>query len=206
MLKFLSIAFTQKSDPSDQNFITIVSGLPRSGTSMMMNMLEEGGMEIITDNIRIADDDNPKGYYEFERVKKLKDGDVEWLKDAHGKSVKIISALLENLPDLYSYKIIFMCRNMDEILASQKQMLVRRGEPTDKVNDRTLAELFEKHIEHIEAWLKMQENIKTIFVDYNQLIFDPQRLTTKIIQFLEETLNQQKMVDIVDRKLYRQRH
>ena len=111
--------------------ITIVSGLPRSGTSMMMKILEAGGLEVFTDNLRLPDEDNPKGYYELEQVKALKDGDDSWIKDAPGKVVKVISSLLEYLPLSYKYKIIFMRRAIPEILASQKQMLIRRGESSD---------------------------------------------------------------------------
>ena len=95
--------------------IVIVSGLPRSGTSMMMKMLEAGGIPPLTDEIREADTDNPKGYYEFERVKKLDKGDIAWLPEAEGKSVKVISALLKHLPAEYDYRIIFMRREMTRI-------------------------------------------------------------------------------------------
>src|ERR1041385_2006037 len=106
--------------------IAIVSGLPRSGTSMMMKMLVAGGLEALTDNIRTADEDNPEGYFEFEMVKKLGD-DRSWLADARGKCVKIVSSFLKHLPQDFTYKIIFMRRNIEEVLASQRQMLVRRG-------------------------------------------------------------------------------
>ncbi|HFD38992.1 MAG TPA: sulfotransferase family protein, partial [Anaerolineae bacterium] len=96
--------------------ITIVSGLPRSGTSMMMKMLEAGGLPVLTDQIRAADEDNPKGYYEFERVKQI-EHDQEWLPDAQGKAVKMIAALLKHLPPDYEYKIVFMQRDMQEVLA-----------------------------------------------------------------------------------------
>jgi hypothetical protein len=111
--------------------ITIVSGLPRSGTSMMMKMLEAGGLEPLTDNIRTADEDNPKGYFEFERVKQI-ENDKAWLEDARGRVVKLISALLKHLPPSITTKSCWR-RAMPEILASQRQMLIRRGEPTDAV-------------------------------------------------------------------------
>ena len=113
----------------------VVSGLPRSGTSLMMNMLQAGGVPIVTDEQRTADDDNPKGYFELERVKQLSKGDVAWVSGAHGKAVKVISALLEHLPPTSSYKILFMRRRLPEVLASQRKMLERRGEPTDTVPD-----------------------------------------------------------------------
>jgi len=130
----------------NKKIITIVSGLPRSGTSMMMKMLEAGGMEILKDEIRKADEDNPAGYYEFEKVKELKK-DVSWLENAKGKSVKIISSLLEHLPEKYTYKIIFMHRNMEEILNSQRQMLFRRGEATNEVSDEKMGKMFLKHLQ-----------------------------------------------------------
>ena len=126
-----TMIFKKKSKDLSKNAITVVSGLPRSGTSMMMRMLEAGGMPVMTDNIRTADDDNPRGYYEVERVKKLKDGDVAWVKEARGKAVKVISYLLEFLPSDQQYFVLFMRRNMQEVLASQQQMLIRRDKPTD---------------------------------------------------------------------------
>ena len=129
----------------NKKIITIVSGLPRSGTSMMMRILEAGGMRILKDEIRKADEDNPAGYYEFEKVKELKK-DPSWLENAKGKAVKIISSLLEHLPERYIYKIIFIHRNMEEILDSQRQMLIRRGEATNEVSDEKVGKMFLKHL------------------------------------------------------------
>lgn len=187
-----------------QDFITIVSGLPRSGTSMMMKMLEAGGMEILTDKIREADDDNPQGYYEFERVKKLKE-DQAWLEDARGKAVKVISALLKDLPPGYDYKVIFMRRKLEEVLASQKQMLVRRGEPTDRVSDERLRQLFQKHLQRVAVWLDEQPNFAVIYVDYNEVLDDPAVHVNRINQFLGNTLDVEKMAGVVDKSLYRRR-
>jgi len=148
----------------ETNAIIIVSGLPRSGTSMMMRMLEAAGQEILTDNIRTANENNPNGYYEFQRVKGLKTGDYDWLIDARGKVVKVISALLEYLPNRYHYKVIFMRRDMGEVLSSQRQMLIRDGIADDKVSDSTLAELYGSHLQKIETWLGQQPNIETVSV------------------------------------------
>ena len=146
-------------DQSSNQVVTIVSGLPRSGTSMMMKMLEAGGLPPLTDNLRTADEDNPKGYYEFERVKQLPKGDVAWLPDAQGKVVKVIAALLPSLPGGYHYRVIFMQRAMPEVLASQRQMLIRRGEDPDKIPDDVIAKLFEKHLRQVNDWVSQQPNV-----------------------------------------------
>jgi len=188
----------------EREVITVVSGLPRSGTSMMMKMLEAGGMEVLTDNIRTADEDNPKGYYEFERVKKLPE-DTAWLEEAKGRIVKIISRLLLHLPPRYTYKVIFMRREMGEILASQTQMLVRRGKPTDTISDEKIAELFRKHLREVEAWMERQPNVDVMYVNYNEVLKNSREYAERINQFLGDTLNVEKMVSVVDAALYRQR-
>ncbi len=185
--------------------IVVVSGLPRSGTSMMMKMLEAGGLPPVTDNLRTADEDNPKGYYEFERVKQLPKGDVAWLPDARGKAVKAIAALLPHLPPDYTYKVIFMRRAMPEVLASQKQMLIRRGEDPNKVSDADLTRLFEKHLAQVDAFIQSQPNIARLDADYNQLLKDPAPLAHAINDFLGGTLDVDKMIEVVDPALYRQR-
>ncbi len=192
-----------KKKPSQP--IIIVSGLPRSGTSMMMKMLAAGGLPILTDNLRQADESNPKGYYEFERVKKLKENDTEWLAEARGKAVKIISALLEYLPPEHSYKIIFMRREMGEILASQKKMLVHDGKPTDDVSDEKLATIYQKHLAKVESWLAQQPNIEVLYVSYNELLAEPQRNLPTILGFLNLSLDPDLMLQVIDPSLYRQR-
>jgi len=185
--------------------ITIVSGLPRSGTSMMMKMLEAGGIPPLTDRIRTADDDNPKGYYEFERVKKLDKGDTTWVVEAFGKSVKVISALLKYLPADYEYKVIFMRRSTEEILASQKQMLIRRGEPTDRVGDDELADYFAKHLNAVEQWLQSQPNVSVLYSSYNRVLESPLESAQEINRFLDNRLDVQAMAAVVDPDLYRQK-
>lgn len=191
--------------PKTAEYITIVSGLPRSGTSMMMKMLEAGGLPPLTDDIRKADDDNPKGYYEFERVKKMPDGDIAWIEEAHGKTVKVISALLEHLPPDVSYRVLFMQRNMDEILASQKKMLVRSGKPTDKVSDDQLTDLYAKHLAKIKLWLSKQPNFSVLYLDYNAILDKPVDYIDTINDFLDNSLNAKKMAGVIDPNLYRQR-
>jgi len=184
--------------------ITIVSGLPRSGTSMMMKMLAAGGLEPLTDSIRAADEDNPKGYFEFERVKQI-ENDIAWLVDARGRAVKLISALLKHLPPSYNYKVIFMRRAMAEILASQRQMLIRRGEPADVVPDEKMAAMFERHLAQVESWLAAQPNIDTIYISYNEVMKEARPQAESINSFLGGSLNVDAMTEAADRTLYRQK-
>jgi hypothetical protein len=187
-----------------KDVITIVSGLPRSGTSLMMQVLEAGGLPILTDDIREADSDNPKGYYEFERVKQVAQ-DHAWLKDARGKGVKMVSALLLDLPNTFTYRVVFMRRKMDEVLASQKTMLQRSGKPPDAISDEKMAALFRKHLSQVEKWLSEQPNVQVLYVSYNEMIADPIKEIERIGQFLGNELDTDKMISVIDRTLYRQR-
>ena len=188
-----------------QDFIIIVSGLPRSGTSMMMQMLEAGGLPVLKDDIREPDEDNPKGYYEFERVKQIAQ-DRAWLDDAKGKAVKMVSALLLQLPNTYTYKVVFMRRKMQEILASQNRMLSRKGEPTNAVGDEKMALLFQKHLDQVTQWIGEQPNLQVLYVNYNEVMAEPLEQLERINQFLGNGLDVEKMMGVVDRTLYRQRH
>lgn len=185
--------------------IVVVSGLPRSGTSMLMKMLEAGGIPPLTDSIRTADDDNPKGYYEFERVKAMDKGDTAWLADTQGKVVKVISALLKYLPAEYKYQVIYIRRNMPEILASQRKMLIRRGEDPDKMDDQQMAELFAKHVAQVEQWLKEQPNMSVLYVHYSDILADPEPQVSRINEFLGGQLDTMQMATVIDPNLYRNR-
>jgi hypothetical protein len=188
----------------DHDFITLVSGLPRSGTSMMMKMLEAGGLEVLADHVRTADEDNPEGYYEFERVKKI-EHDHAWLDDARGKVVKMISALLKHLPATHRYKVVFMRRKLEEVLASQRQMLVRRGKPTDTTSDAKMSELFTTHIHRVEEWLAQQPNIEVLYVSYNELMQAPEAHCAEVARFLGLALDPSRMASVASGALYRQR-
>lgn len=185
--------------------IIIVSGLPRSGTSMMMKMLEAGGIPPLTDKLREADSDNPKGYYEFERVKQMDKGDVAWLEDTQGKVVKVISALLKHLPNQYEYRIIFMRRNMPEILASQRKMLLNRGENADDMDDAKMGALFEKHLQSTLQWIDSQPNVSVLYIHYSDMLTDPLPQIQQIDNFLDNNLNIEAMAGTVDPNLYRNR-
>jgi hypothetical protein len=202
MKKLLRRLFAPKSTTE----IIIVSGLPRSGTSMMMKMLEAGGIPPLTDQERTPDIDNPKGYYEFERVKKLKDGDTFWLKTAQGKSVKVISALLQHLPPDYQYRVILMRRNLDEVIASQKRMLTHRQEEETDLSDEALSSLFTRHLAQVEGWLQQQPHITFMSVNYNQLLANPTTEVQALAAAFPQPLNQAAMIAVIDQQLYRQRH
>ncbi|MGA7195276.1 MAG: sulfotransferase [Anaerolineales bacterium] len=192
------------SKRNDNKTIIVVSGLPRSGTSMMMKMLAEGGLSILTDAIRSADDDNPNGYYEFELVKKLPDGQSKWLADANHKVVKIISALLEHLPANYHYKIIFMEREPREILASQQKMLTNRNEMS-KISDAEMQDQFQKHLAAIKYWLARQPNMDVMYVDYNKMISKPENYCQAIADFIAIPVDVSKMLSVPNERLYRNR-
>lgn len=196
--------FSSKKPAPKKLPIVIVSGLPRSGTSMMMKMLAEGGLQILTDAIRAADDDNPNGYFEFERVKQMTAGDRKWLDEAGGKVVKVISALLEHLPSGYSYKIIFMERAIQEVLASQKKMLDHRGEQ-NKVSDVEMEEQYRAHLAAVKPWLARQPNMEVLYVGYNAMMSDPEPHCHRIIDFLGLPLNFEKMLAVPNERLYRNR-
>lgn len=192
--------FLKKPEP-----IVIVSGLPRSGTSLMMKMVEAGGIPVLIDGIRTADTDNPKGYYEFERVKELDKGDTAWLPDAQGKVVKVISALLNYLPSEHTYKVIFMRRNIPEVLASQQKMLVHREEDVEAVSDEELTMMYQKHLASIERWLAEQPNVSTLYIHYNALMSEPSDQVRSLNQFLGGSLNVDAMNTVIDPSLYRNR-
>ena len=185
--------------------VTVVSGLPRSGTSMMMKMLEAGGIPPLTDKIRTADDDNPKGYYEFERVKQLDKGDTAWMAEAEGKSVKVISQLLKHMPDGHAYKVIFMRRNMSEILASQKKMLINRGEDPEQASDEEISALFEKHLNSVMDWMAAKPNVSVIYIHYSDMLANPAPQVAQINEFLGGNMNTATMAQVVDPNLYRNR-
>jgi Sulfotransferase family len=197
--------FSRSNKKSAENQpIIVVSGLPRSGTSMMMRMLAEGGLPILTDELRRADDDNPKGYFELEVVRQLKEGNFAWLKESNGKVVKVISALLEYLPKEYQYKIIFMERDPKETLASQKKMLDHRGE-TSKLSDEAMEQQFHTHLAAMKPWLVRQPNMEVFYVNYNALMAEPGSFCEQIAEFLGLPLNEAQMLAIPDKQLYRNR-
>ena len=173
---------------------------------MLMSMLAAGGLETVADGIRAADDDNPNGYHELERVKGLdKAGDTSWLNDAHGKCLKVISFLLQHLPSSHHYKIVFVRRNLQEVLASQRKMLERRGESGGDADDEALAQMFAAHVTKTERQLAARPNCEVLYVEHRAALDSPRAVATQVNRFLGDRLDVDKMTAVVDRQLYRNR-
>ena len=185
--------------------VVIVSGLPRSGTSMMMKMLEAGGVPIMTDGLRAADEDNPRGYFEVERVKDLeKEADKRWVRDARGKALKVISFLLKELPEDCAYRVVFMRRDLSEVVASQNKMLDNRGEE-NPIRDEKAIELYRKHLISTRVFTGMSPRFQVLEVTYRDVLSDPERLARQVNAFLGGRLDAERMAEAVDPDLYRNR-
>jgi hypothetical protein len=171
---------------------------------MMMRMLQVGGMAVVTDDLRRADVDNPMGYYELEAVKKIKE-DHSWLEQAQGKAVKMVYSLLYHLPAAYRYRVLFMQRKLEEVLASQRKMLERLGKGGDKVPDAQMAQLFRSQLARFDRWIKDQPNFALLEVDYNRMIAGPADQVAQVNAFLGGRLDTAAMCQVVDASLYRNR-
>ena len=184
--------------------IVVVSGLPRSGTSMAMKMLEAGGLSVVTDGLRTADEDNPKGYYEDERVKDLHQaGDKTWLRESRGRVIKIISFLLKSLPADNNYQVLFMHRNLKEIVAPQNKMLARRGEKNDTPDERAIA-LLDEQVRDARFFLRRPQ-FEVLELNYRETLDSPRPLALKMAGFVGRPLDVDKMTQVVDVQLYRNR-
>ncbi len=193
-----------QSTPSEgHRFITIVSGLPRSGTSVMMRMLNVGGIPALCDEHRTPDADNPNGYYEFESVKSLQNYS-DWIDRAVGHSVKMVYNLLEHLPMDREYRVVFMRRQIDEIIQSQRAMLLRNGIKTE-IPDEEIKELFERVLRQFYSWLPSQTHLKLINVSYNELLSRPASTIAQINRHLGYSLDTEAMAQVIDHSLYRNR-
>ncbi len=184
--------------------ITVVSGLPRSGTSLMMQMLVAGGMLALADGERQADTDNPRGYLEWERIKQLP-ADPACIAEGEGKVVKVISRLLLALPPGHDYRVVFMQRPLAEVLASQDQMLRRRGTFKEGVDHTVISAAFEKHLREVYAWLEGKPYVKSLRVPYHRVLSHPKEVGGEIAQFLDFKLDVEAMLQQVDGSLYRNR-
>lgn len=186
--------------------VIIVSGLPRSGTSMTMQMLAAGGVKVVTDGVRKPGEDNPKGYYEDVRVKDLAEDDVDrtWVRDARGKAIKIISFLLNYLPENNNYKVIFMRRDLSEVLASQQKMLDRHGEEND-TDDEKMLEVWKDHLWKVNYLMTRADRFELLNVPYRDVVAKPIEQARRIKEFLGLSVEPEQMAGAVDEKLYRNR-
>jgi hypothetical protein len=171
---------------------------------MMMQMIAAGGIPPLVDNIREADIDNPKGYYEFERVKQVKE-DQDWLEEAQGKVVKMVYRLLYDLPSQYRYRVVFMTRDLDEVIASQEEMLRRLGKESDSIPPQQLAAIYRRQLGEVEDWLTRQPNIDALFVEYRDVLGDTPTVVDRLNAFLGGTLDTDAMRRVPDQGLYRKR-
>lgn len=185
-------------------FVTVVSGAPRSGTSLMMQMLGAGGMELLTDGARRADRDNPRGYFELEAARGLP-AEAGWLERAEGRAVKLVHVLVPRLPASHRYRILLMRRDWREVLASQRLMLERGGRAAEGPPDERLAEIFEAQLAEVERWAAARPEAELLAVDYNALVRDPLRAAHRVAVFLASPLDPEDMAAAVLPCLYRQR-
>lgn len=169
-----------------------------------MRMLHAGGLEVMQDGERTADEDNPKGYFEFERVKQIKN-DKAWLPDAKGKVVKAISLLLMEMPPGFEYRVVFMERAIPEVLASQRKMMIRRGENPDTTEDERMAAIYEKHLAQVKKWIAESSNVDAVYVPYAGVVESPAEEAARVNAFLGGILDEDAMTAAVDPALYRNR-
>jgi hypothetical protein len=186
--------------------IVVVSGLPRSGTSMMMRMLAAGGIEPFSDGARSADIDNPEGYYEHRRVIDLeRDPDRGWVREARGRALKVISFLLRHLPPDNAYRIVYMRRHLDEVLASQDKMLDRLGNAAPGGDLEAMKEAYRNDIVAARLYARKQPNMEMLEVHYAQAVADPTATARAVNAFLGGGLDEAKMAAAVNEALYRNR-
>jgi hypothetical protein len=192
------------AEPIDRaRTVTIVTGLPRSGTSMMMQMLAAGGIEAYTDQARAADEDNPRGYFEHENAIRLHEG-AAWVAEARGKAVKIVAQLVPHLPSGEQYRIVFMHRNLDEVIASQRAMLERLRRTGGRIDPRTLARTFTRQLVQVQTWLQRHPDIQVAAFNYADVVSDAGRAAARLARFLGQPFDERAAIGAVDASLRRQ--
>lgn len=184
--------------------ITVVSGIPRSGTSLMMQMMSAGGMPVLTDGLRSADANNPRGYFELEAIKALA-RDQEAITGAEGKVVKVISSLLSSLPRQFDYRVLFMCRPLEEVVASQNRMLERLGKEVPQTPTAAVVAAFDAHLRKVKLWLSQQPNMAVLYVQYLDMLRAPAEQAAKICTFLGRELDLAAMAGQVEQSLHREK-
>ena len=188
----------------NRDFITVVSGLPRSGTSLMMQMLTAGGVPALTDELRKSDESNPRGYFEFDPVKRIR-SDQSWLEQARGRAVKIIHLLLRDLPTDrgFEYRVLFMKRPIEEVVASQRKMLEREGKHS--ADPAMLTKIYQSQLAQVEEWTKAQPCFSFLAVNHRSLIDNPLAVANEINAFLGGKMHVEQMASAVDPGLWRER-
>ena len=190
-------------EPALSDFITIVSGLPRSGTSLMMQMVTAGGIAAVTDSARAADESNPRGYFELEAVKRLR-SDQTWLDQTRGRAVKIIHLLLRELPvdGRFNHLVLFMLRPITEVLASQRAMLARQGK---QAASASLAGVYESQVAQAQEWMRTHPCFSFLTLEHHRVIQQPEDSAAAIAEFLQRDLDLKAMAAAVDQSLWRER-
>jgi hypothetical protein len=184
--------------------VFVVSGLPRSGTSMMMRMLEQGGAEILADEVRAPDSDNPRGYYELEAVRNTA-RDASWLLRAPERVVKVVSTLLPHLPPTAAYRIVFMRRSLDHVVRSQRAMLERLGTVPPSEDENEARQAMAEHLVQLELWFETARHVRALGVSYERVLAHPEKEIARIIRFLELDLDAAAMLRAVEPALQRQK-
>ena len=186
--------------------IVVVSGLPRSGTSMAMKMLDAGGMPILTDGVRGPDESNPRGYYELETVKELHtQRETAWLDGARGRAVKIVSFLLTWLPETHDYQVIFMQRDLREVIASETTMLLKRGQDIQVSSEEQTRMVYKQHLDKVEKFLANRRCFTTLLVNYRDALERPEEAARRMRGFVGRSLDIEQMARVADPALYRNR-
>lgn len=188
-----------------QRPVIIVSGLPRSGTSLMMQMLEAGGVPVLTDQRRPADASNPRGYYEFEPVKRLGKEEPVWMSDAAGHALKVVSPLLVHLPSDYVYRVVFMLRDLDEVILSQRAMLERGTALSGGFDAVQMRGEYEAHLASVRLWLNRQPNMRVLYVDHHRVFAETEAVVAELEAHLGNLPDADAMPRVIDQRLYRQR-
>lgn len=194
----------KKHTKKSKGSLVVVSGLPRSGTSLMMQMLEAGGMEVYSDAIRQADENNPRGFFEHEEVKKSARNNA-WVGRAKGKAVKVVSPLMRFLPPTFAYSVIVMKRDIEEIVTSQHKMLVGTGKAKEDRYPLQMEQIMRKQYQTSLKWMQSQPNIRLIEVDFDQAVHHPKEVVRLVNEFLAGKLDEGKMAEVAERGLHRNR-
>jgi hypothetical protein len=166
------------------DFVTIVTGVQRSGTSLMMRLLEAAGMPVLTDNVRLPDADNPNGYYEFEAVKQVRQ-DPRWVPRARGCAVKMVYRLLHEMPREFDYRVIFMRRDLQEIVRSQTSMLKHHESALATQDEARIIMLFSNEIIRFEQWVAQQRNFRTLYISFRGVVYTPEEVLPQVGRFLD---------------------